>query len=127
MKKIARMPVCERKQILDFLRKQKRKRKEGAVKHQTKATNVSTSNSSNKSSSSVNNDWENWVLLHGKKEELAADVRDLGKVVGVKFQCDSSNSFNLLTRERRKEWRAARGGDVKWGEDGVFLSEDGVR
>jgi len=96
MKKIARMPVCERKQILDFLRKQKRKRKEGAAKHQTKATNVSTSDSSNKSSSSVNNDWENWVLLHGKKEESAADVSDLGKVVGMKFQCDTSNSFNLL-------------------------------
>jgi len=61
------------------------------------------------------------VLLHGKKEELAADVSDLGKVVGVKFQCDTSNSFNLLTREGGKEWRAARGGDVKWGEDGVFF------
>jgi len=41
---------------------------------------------------------------------VAEDVRDISKAVGVKFKCDTSNSFNLLTKKGRREWRAA-GGD----------------
>jgi len=58
----------------------------------------------------VNNDWENWVLLHGKSKAVEADFQDIGKTVGVSFTCNTSNSFNLLTREGRKGWRAVGGG-----------------
>lgn len=30
------------------------------------------------------------------------DVREFGKVVGVKYQCVTNNRFNLLTREGRR-------------------------
>jgi len=86
----------------------------------------SDSSKNSSSSSSVNKDWENWVLVHGKPLAVANDVRDIGKAVGVRFQCDTSNSFNLLTKEGRKGWRAAGGGEV--GNEGVRGSErDGSR
>jgi hypothetical protein len=67
------------------------------------------SNSSNLSNSSVNKDWEKWVVLHGKKEVVAEDVREIGKTLGVKFKGDKNNNFNLLSKEGRREWRAERG------------------
>jgi hypothetical protein len=50
----------------------------------------------------VNKDWENWVVLHGKRDAVEEDVREIGKTLGVKFKGDKNNSFNLLTREGRK-------------------------
>lgn len=102
MKKIARMPAHDRKQILHILNKQKRKNKEWAAKKKSKDTTVSTSNTSKNTLSSVNNDWENWVKLKGKAGVMDSDVRELGKVVGVKYQCVTNNRFNLLTREGRR-------------------------
>jgi len=40
------------------------------------------------------------------------DIRDLGKVVGLKFNCDTSNKFNSLSRDGGREWRAAGGCEV---------------
>jgi len=57
----------------------------------------------------VNKDWENWVVVHGKKEVVAEDVREIGKTLGVKFKGDNINDFNLLSKEGRREWRAERG------------------
>lgn len=37
-------------------------------------------------------------------------MKDIGKALGVKFKCDTSNSFNLLTKEGRREWRGVGGG-----------------
>jgi len=55
------------------------------------------------------------------------DVRDIGKVVGVKYKCDTMNSFNLLTREGRREWREAGGGEVVCGVvGGVGVMVKGV-
>jgi len=126
MKKIARMPAHDIKQILHILKKQKRKRKGRASNINSKKTSASITNSSNTTSPSVNNDWENWVMLHGKANVVKADVKDVGKVVGVKYHCDTKNSFNLLTREGRKEWRAACVSEVARGEDGDLVGEDVV-
>jgi len=43
---------------------------------------------------------------------VAEDVKELGNIVGVKYLCNTSNTFNLLSREGRREWRAAGGSDV---------------
>jgi len=31
----------------------------------------------------------------------------------VKFNCDTINSFNMLEKEGRREWRPAGGGEVR--------------
>lgn len=54
------------------------------------------------------------------------DVRELGKVVGVKYQCVTNNRFNLLTREGRREWRAAGDGEAVQGEGGAIKREGRV-
>jgi len=114
MKRIACMPAADRKHILKLLKKQKQKQKVSAASKKGQAAVNSSLNSSN-NSSSVNKDWENWVVLHGKGQGVAADVRNLGKAVGVKYQCDTLNSFDLLTREGRREWRAVVGGELVGG------------
>ena len=125
MKRVARMPSADRKEILKVLKKQDHKRKSSKVSQtfKGKAANISTSEPSKNSSSTVNNDWANWVLAHGNPEGVAKDVKDIGKVIGVSFKGDPNNSFNLLTRARRREWRAARGTEVTGEGVGGLLSE----
>ena len=115
IKKIARMPLKDRKKILKVLKKQDCKRRV-----LSKASKGVTASLSNSSTSSVNKDWGNWVILHSKKEAKAEDVREIGKTLGVKFKGDNNNSFNLLSREGRRELRAVRGSSVEEGsrEDG---------
>jgi len=48
----------------------------------------------------------------------AGDVKAIGKKIGLKFNCDTANSFNLLTKEGRKELRAAGGSEVVCGSKG---------
>jgi hypothetical protein len=50
-------------------------------------------------------------MVHDKKV-LVADVQELGKAVGLEYHCDTSNCFNLLFKEGRREWRAAGGCEV---------------
>lgn len=54
--------------------------------------------------------------LHGKGDKVADDVMSLGKVVGVRYQCETVNNFNLLSKEGRREWRAASAGNRVDGE-----------
>jgi hypothetical protein len=125
LKRIARMPSIDRKEILKIIKYQERKRKARNSPNNSKAAIISTSNSSKNSSPTVNNDCENWVLAHGKAAEVAKDVKEIGKVIGVKFRGDSNNSFNLLSKAGRKELQAARVGAVESEEVGGF-SGDGV-
>jgi len=46
------------------------------------------------------------------------DVKAVGKTVGLKFTCDINNSFNLLTKEGRKELKVAGGSEVECGSKG---------
>lgn len=112
LKRIARMPSIDRKEILKIIKHQERKRNTRKSPNNSKADAISTSNSSKNSSPTVSNDWKNWVLAHGKEAEVAKDVKEIGKVIGVKFRGDSNNSFNLLSRAGRKELRAAGVGAV---------------
>lgn len=58
------------------------------------------------------------MIAYGKAEVVAADVQSLDKVMGVKYQCDTGNSFNLLSREGRREWRTCSAGVRGWGRGG---------
>lgn len=107
IKRIARLPLKDRKEILKVLKKQECKR--NMLSKASKVMVNSLSNSSNMFNSSVNKDWENWVLLHGKKKVVAEDVMEIGKTFGVKFSGDKNSIFNLLTKKGRRELRAERG------------------
>lgn len=86
LKKIARLPDNDRKQVLKiFMKKVCRRRgvkKSDVLSHAiSKGSHVSDSFSS----ASVNNDWKNWVMLHGKEKMVKNDVNCFGKAMGVKF------------------------------------------
>lgn len=34
-------------------------------------------------SSTSNTDWKNWVVVHGNKKKVKADVCEVGKIIGV--------------------------------------------
>jgi hypothetical protein len=126
MKKVARMPVRDRKHILSILKKHKNKRNLRDASDKSKAAISSTSDSSKISNSYVNKDWENFVVLHGKPEKVAEDVRGIGRAVGVSYECDTKNSFDLLTKKGRREWRDTEVGKVVSGEVGGKVVEEGV-
>ena len=112
IKRVARMLVNDRKEILKILTKHDRSSKARKGKIISKKAGTPNSDSSINSTTSVNKDLESWVVLHGKSKGVVDDVMDIGKTVGVQFKCDTSNAFNLLTREGRKEGCAAVGGEV---------------
>lgn len=101
IRRIARLPEKDIREILKVLRKHKCK--SGMVSKASKVIATNPSNSSKISNSSVNKEWENWAVLHGGKELADEDVREIGKSLVVHFVGDKNNRFNLLTRERRRE------------------------
>jgi hypothetical protein len=113
IRRIARLPAKDRKEVLKILKKQGGKRR--ALSKASKGIDTNVSNNSNSSTSSVNKELENWVVLHGRKEVME-DVREIGKALGVQYGVANNNRFNLLTREGRREWRAERGTLVAEGE-----------
>jgi hypothetical protein len=125
MKKVARMPAFERKQILKVLKKHKSKRRVIKESINSKAAAISSSESSKNSSSSVNKDWENWVLVRGKSDNVVEDVKEIGRVVGVTYECETKNCFNLLTKEGRREWRATGGKEVNGSDRGTVCVVEG--
>ena len=52
------------------------------------------------SSTFVNNDWINLVALRGKDGVASDDIQELGKAIGVSFQGNSHNMFNVLSRSK---------------------------
>jgi len=118
LKRIARLPVKDRNEILKVLKRQKRMTCRASKVAKVMSNSISTS--SNNSNSSVNKDWENWVVLHGKKVSVLEDVVEIGQSLGVTFKGVDNSSFNLLSKEGRREWRAEKVGLVEMGnvEDG---------
>jgi hypothetical protein len=108
-----------RREILKLLKKNKCKSRTMSKASKVLATNPSKS--SNTSSSLVNKDLENWVVIHGRKELADEDVREIGKSLGVHYVGDKNNRFNLLTREgeesggrREGVWWRRETGRVVW-------------
>jgi len=120
VKRIARMPSADRREVLMILKKKNRKRNVRSVNIKSKDASLSSSETSKNSTTSVNNDWVNWVAVHEKSNGVKEDVNELGKALGVKFKGDPNNSFNLLSREGRKEWRSMGGvGGGMFEQEGV--------
>lgn len=101
LKRIARLSDEDRKEVLRALRKTFRRRK---VVSEFSIDKVISNDSSsvNGSQISVNNDRTNWLALHGDSKTLSDDVRGLGKAVGLDFQGDMNNRFDVLARVGRK-------------------------
>jgi len=103
LKKVARLPCKDRKEALKILRKKVRKRSERSVSCGVVGVETHPTSSNNSSSASINNnnDWQHWVVMHGNEKVAVDDVWGMGKAIGVEFNGDPANMFNVLSRVGR--------------------------
>jgi len=97
LKRIARLPDKDHKEVLRALRRTVKKRRMASEVSKTKVISNDGSAQSD-SQSSVNNDWSNLVVFHGNDMVAVEDVWGIGKAVGLKFNGDKNNMFNVLSR-----------------------------
>jgi hypothetical protein len=114
------MPTKDRTVVLKELKRQVRKRRGKSGFNSVKVTNKAASNKSASSEVSVPNNWRNWVVLRGNEEVAVEDVWGIGKAIGVKFNGDKANMFNVLSNRGR---RSGNGGGSSVGE-GVLGKKD---
>jgi len=101
LKCIARLSNKDRKEVLRALPRTLKRRKVGSDVSKGKVIYVEGS-SIGDSHSLVNNEWENWLLLHGNNKVMSDDVCGIGKRVGIKFGGDKNNMFDVLSGVERK-------------------------
>ena len=110
LKRIARLFDKDRKEVLRALQRSSKKCK--AVSNASKAKDQSKDGSlSGESQPSVNNDWQNWLVLHGNAKVMSEDVCDVGKAIGLKFNGDKNNMFDVLSGVGRKNDGGGRNGN----------------
>lgn len=115
LKKVARLPYGDRKAVLHDLNRRIRKRhgKAGVTRSVDLVSKGISEGAS--SSSSVNNDWKNWVVLRGDEEVEVEDVRGMGKAVGLIFKGDNHNSFIVLSRVKKVKAKKLKSGGADVG------------
>lgn len=109
LKRIARLPDKDKKEVLRSLQRAVKKRRSVSDIPNVKVISNEVSAQCN-SQTSVNNDWSNWLVLHGIEKVVDEDVREIGKVVGLKFNGEKNYMFNVLYRVGRKNQEGGRKG-----------------
>ena len=94
---VLRHPVLTLKILKQKIRNRRRQRER--VTRSLEVGSHST-NSQSSSMASVNNDWTNWVTLHGSEVAKAAYIQNIGKVIGISFKGNNQNKFSILSRPR---------------------------
>jgi hypothetical protein len=95
LKKIARLPSKDRGEVLKALGKCVRRRRGGERSDPTSCRAASEESSASRTG---NNDWTNWVAVHGNEQMVVDDVCGIGKTIGVTFRGDKENIFHVLSR-----------------------------
>ncbi|CAJ2645133.1 unnamed protein product [Trifolium pratense] len=101
IKKVARLPSKDRGEVLKILKKHVRRRRGGDNINRSCSVSRRTSSVESSSSSSVNNEWQNWVAMQGSEQMVVDDVWGIGKAIGVKFKGDNVNMFRVLSRANK--------------------------
>jgi len=109
LKRIARLSDKDRREVLRALRRTTKHRQAGSGVSKAEVTSKVTSSNAT-SQSSVNNDWTNWLVLHGNDKVLSEDVCEIGRIVGLNFSGDKHNMFDVLSGVGRKNREGGGGG-----------------
>ena len=109
LKRIARLSDSDRREVLHALRRTTKQRKAGSGVSKAKVTSkVASSNCT--SQTSENNDWSNWLVLHGNDKVVTKDVCAIGRTVGLNFSGDKNIMFDVLSGVGRKNREGGGGG-----------------
>jgi hypothetical protein len=98
MKRIARLPIKDRREVLRILHKNGRRDQGRGVVHSHREKDSNASAEAATSSASVNNDWKHWVAMQGDERKAAEDIVEVGKSLGVIVTVDQANRFNVLSK-----------------------------
>jgi hypothetical protein len=99
LKRIARLPINDRREVMKILQKNARRRKtKRGVASRSRPTGSKASAEGAMSSSSVNNDWKHWVAIQGGDRAVEEHVLEVGKFIGATFEGDKANMFSALSR-----------------------------
>jgi hypothetical protein len=98
LKRIARLPIEDRREVLRVLQKSARRRRRMGEAGRPSTTVSRASAEVATSSSSVNNDWKHWVAMQGNDTVVEEDVLEVGKVTGATFKCYTTNTFSVLSK-----------------------------
>jgi hypothetical protein len=98
LKRIARLPINDRREVLQILQKSARKRRLRGAVTRSRATGSRASAGDENSSSSVNNDWQHWVAMQGHGHTVEDDVVEVGNFVGATCKGDTTNMFSVLSK-----------------------------
>jgi hypothetical protein len=107
LKKVARLPGKDRREVLNILNKEVRKRRGKRISVKSGEVVRQGSAEVDSSLASVNKDWEHWVVMHGDEKAVEEDVQGVGKAIGVKFDGGTGNMFGVLSRGG--QWEAEAG------------------
>jgi hypothetical protein len=96
------MTVLCNSKIMKVLKQkiQNRRRQRDKVTRSLEEVSQSSHNDSS-SQVSVNNDWQNWVVLNGSDTSKDEDIHVIGKAIGVSFKGSSHNKFSVLSRPKK--------------------------
>lgn len=112
LKKVVRLPDKDRAAVMKILKRKGRKY-QGSTKLKRAVNMISTESSEDiSSSSSSNNDWHNWVIVHGSEKVLREDARSIGDTIGVQLG-ECNNMFGVLARKgvgKKKRLASVEGG-----------------
>lgn len=73
------------------------------------------------SSGSVNNDWVNFVVVHGNEKVVVDDVKGIGEAIGVQFNGSNNNMFGVLSRRGRGRGRKEGRSERKYGGESAAV------
>ena len=110
LKKVARLPSKGRVEVMKVLKNTKVMKALKSKIHKCQVLRAKVAKSveevnqvsSNEASSStsVNNDWKNWVTLNGFEKVVEDDIRGIGRVIGVSFNNETHNKFTVMSRSK---------------------------
>ncbi|KAK2427387.1 heterogeneous nuclear ribonucleoprotein A0 [Trifolium repens] len=98
LKRIARLPIDDRREVLHILQKNARRRRPRGVASRPSMSVSRASADGVTSSSSVNNDWKHWMAMQGDASVVEEDVLEVGKAVGATFKGNTANKFSVLSK-----------------------------
>jgi hypothetical protein len=89
-----------------------RRRRAGDHANESNSASCQASSDLRSTSATSDNDWRNWVAVHGNDQLALEDIRGIGQTIGVTFRGDVENMFSVLTRTGSNKGETS--GHQKW-------------
>jgi len=123
LRRIARMPLKDRQNLIHMLKKLNKKLAAPSCSFNNKNKECLDAKLS---STSSGEDWKNWISLYDKSNGRCKDIVNIGKAINLQFKGDCSNMFQALSRPNNLERKTLKGVvGIEGSHDNVAVSSAG--